>query len=77
MSTKTTLKHRMPEPGKPSFHLFEDCLDRWLEEDQEDCPVYLSIDGIQAEMSVSEAGARVELTLPRELARELGLIPRG
>jgi hypothetical protein len=72
MSTKSTIKYREATDDAPGFHLYDDVIygaDRG--------EVYLEISGIHAEMStLSEGGVTVTLALPRDLARELGLLPK-
>jgi len=74
MSTKATLKSRSQIAGSPGFHLYEEtALDS---SDSEDEPVYLQVDGVAATVqTLKTGGASVTMVLPRELARELGLLP--
>lgn len=75
MSTKMSIKHRMPTEDAPGYHLYEDCIDSWLGPDDAEPPVYLRFDGVHAELETTEVGATVTVILPRDIARELGLLP--
>ena len=70
MSTKSSIKWREQSGSTPGFHLYDDVLDY-----QDDAPVYLRLDGVHAEMQTQAGGATVTVILPREMARELGLLP--
>lgn len=74
MSTKATIKSRHQEPGRPGFHLYSDVLDELGSSDDSEQPVYLRLEGVQVELQTSPEGACVTVALPRELARELGLV---
>ncbi|WP_175980015.1 hypothetical protein [Caballeronia zhejiangensis] len=69
MSTKSTIKWREQTETAPGFHLYDDVFDA-----EDDPPVYLQIDGINASVSIIGDSASVTLALPRELARALGII---
>ncbi len=79
MSTKVTIKSRprSDSDSEPGFRLYDDVLDEWLSEfDGTEQPVYLFLEGVEAEMrTLEEGGAEVTVKLPRELARALGLVP--
>jgi hypothetical protein len=82
MSTKVTLKHRSDAPAGVGFRLYEDALDARQVGNPEDAgepsatPVYLQLDGVAVELqTLAGGGASVTLTLPRDIARELGLVP--
>jgi hypothetical protein len=77
MSTKVTIKWRDRMGNHPGFHLYEDVLDSLGEGgDDLDAPVYLRLDGVALDLhSLIDGGANVTVALPRELARELGLLP--
>jgi hypothetical protein len=77
MSTKVTIKSRPRSDSEPGFRLYDDVLDEWLSEsDGTEQPVYLFLEGVEAEMRMpKEGGAAVTVKLPRELARALGLVP--
>jgi len=77
MSTKASIKWRAHVEGRPGFHLYEDTNDNLCDDDDFEPPVYLTIEGVDVKMeTLSNGGARVTVTLPRELARELGLLPK-
>ncbi len=61
MSTKVTIKHRHPVANRPGFHLYDDVFDDFGDDPDIEAPVYLKLEGVAVE--------------PRELARELGLVP--
>lgn len=72
MSTLVTRKHGTA--GKVTFHLADDVLDEIA--DNPDPPVHLRIDGVSVELrTLADGGASVTLVLPREVARQLGLLP--
>ena len=71
MSTKSSIKWKEHTAEGPGYHLYDDVLDF-----EEDPPVYLRLDGVQIELvTLGDAGASVTITLPRAIARELGLVP--
>jgi hypothetical protein len=73
MSTKCSIKWRQQTDSAPGFHLYEDVGEAM---DGDDPPVYLRFDGVQVELTThSHAGATVTVAMPREMARELGLLP--
>jgi len=75
LSTKTTIRSRARTAAHPGYHLYED--DPLGDDDEEASPVYLQLDGVSAELRAPAAGgaATLTVTLPRELARALGLLP--
>ena len=76
MSTKVSIKRRAQEGGQPGFHLDEDVFDEMGATEGTEQPVYLRLDGVAVELRTLEGGgASVTVALPRELARELGLLP--
>jgi hypothetical protein len=77
MSTMSTIKARSRTSERPGFHLFDDVLDSLDEGDgAPEPPVYLRLDGIAAQLETLNSGAAtVTVALPREMARELGLLP--
>lgn len=76
MSTKVTIKWRNQSAGYPCYHLYDDVLDSFGSEDEREAPVYLRLDGVGATMQTLESGgASVTVVLPRQVARELGLLP--
>ena len=76
MSTKVSIKHRRPSETLPGFHLYDDVLDTLGQNDAGPEPsVYLQLDGVMVQLeTLSHAAAVVSVTLPREMARELGLL---
>lgn len=76
MSTKASIKWRHQAAGLPGFHLYDDVLDSFGSETNGEPPVYLRLDGVAAQMeTLPTGGAAVTVVLPREAARELGLLP--
>lgn len=69
MSTRSSIKYSR-EDGKPGYHLWEDCFE--VMADPEGADVVLELSGIHGELST---GGEVMIVLPREMARELGLLP--
>jgi hypothetical protein len=76
MSTKVTMKWRAQSVSQPGFQLYEDVLDSLGDDvDRDDVPVYLRLDGVTLDLhTLPGGGASVTVALPRELARELGLL---
>ena len=75
MSTKVTLRTCPRTSTQPGFHLYEDCLDSLGDDTDAKGPVYLELEGVNAELrTLPTGGAAVLLTLPRELAQALGLV---
>lgn len=76
MSTKVTMSWRAKTESQPGFHLYEDVMDSFGENaDRHDAPVYLRLDGVAMDLrTLKGGGACVTVVLPRELARELGLL---
>lgn len=76
MSNKVTIRSSSPTEGTPGFHLFEDAVEVMTAADGAEPPVYLLLQGVQAELQTLEGGgALLTVSLPRSVARELGLIP--
>ncbi len=88
MSTKVSIKWRRRTEGQAGFHLYDDVLDELLFEGNEaaaaedgaaapaEPPVYLRLDGVAVEVqTLATGGASVTVTIPRDIARELGLLP--
>ena len=70
MSTRSSIKWKEHTKDSPGYHLYNDVLDS-----EDDPPVYLRLVGVQVELeTIGESGASVMVTLPREIARELGLV---
>ena len=76
MSTKVSIRHRLGTPELPGFHLYDDVMDDLGPEDSDAAqPVYLMLEGVGVELERRGTSiVSVTLTLPRELARELGLL---
>lgn len=64
VSTKVSICHG------DRFHLYRDALD---EELGEAAPVYLTLRDVEFECQRTEQGSEVTVSLPREVARSLGL----
>lgn len=76
MSTKVRIKRRAQEGDQSGFHLYADVLDEMGATEGVEQPVYLRLDGVDAELHTLEGrGASVTVALPRELTRDLGLLP--
>lgn len=77
MSTKGSIKARSRTADLPGFHLYDDVLDDLgARDDDLEPPVYLRLDGVAVRLETLTAeGATVTVTVPRETARELGLLP--
>lgn len=69
MSTKSTIKIEWQNMNSRGFHLYEECLDT-------DGPLYLELNGCDFTASSSSEGGLPNLvvTIPRDMAKELGLI---
>lgn len=75
MSTRISLKYKKRSAEVPGYHLYEDALDSFFDDEQAEQPVYLQLDGVQVEVvTLKNDGAVVTVELPRGVARELGLI---
>ncbi len=77
MSTKSSIKWRESTESQPGFHLYEDVMDSFCAHDGDpEPPVYLCLEGLQVQLETLPAGgATVTVTIPREMARVLGLLP--
>lgn len=74
MSTKIGLKASESNDAKPSFYLYKE-MTFTDPANEPESPVYLRLDGVQVQMETIEGGgARVTVEIPRNMARELGLI---
>ncbi len=71
MSTKSSIKWKDATDETPGYHLYTDVMDSYEDGDP---PVYLRLDGVPVELHTLAAGASVTITLPRSIARELGLL---
>ena len=78
MSTKVSIKWREGTSTQPGFHLYDDCMDSvGVDDGESEPPVYLRLDGAAVELqTLATAGAAVTIVFPRDLARELGLLPQ-
>jgi hypothetical protein len=76
MSSKVTMKWRARTGHQPGFQLYEDVMNSLGDDGgRDDAPVYLCLDGVALDLLTLEGGgACVTVVLPRELARELGLL---
>lgn len=70
MSTKSTLKCQWSDSGHEGFHLYEECLDG------ANAPVYLELNGCHftATSSMNSGLPNIVLTIPRGMAKDLGLV---
>jgi hypothetical protein len=77
MSTKVSIKWRAGTSTQPGFLLYEDCLDSFgRDEGDSEPPVYLRLDGVAVQLrTLPTTGVSVTVSIPRELARELGMLP--
>jgi len=77
MSTKSSIKWRDVSEESIGFHLYDDVMDSFCAaEDDPEPPVYLRLDGVEVELSaILGGGVSVTVAIPREAARELGLLP--
>lgn len=77
MSTKNVIKERQRKDDQPGFQLYSDCIEELIAQDGDaEPPVYLCLDGLPTQLETLPAGgARMTITMPREMARELGLLP--
>lgn len=79
MGTKVTIRYRSATDGLPGYHLYHDVMDELVgEHDCTETPVYLSLENVDVEvMARTNTPQTTTLTfkMPRELARELGLVP--
>lgn len=77
MSTKSPIKGRQRTAVQPGFELYGDCIEEmFLDAGDPEPPVYLCLDGLPTELeTLPSGGARVTVTIPREMAREMGLLP--
>ena len=76
MSTKVTIRRRERSKSHPGFHIYDDVLDAFGEHDDErQTLIYLRIEGVGLVVeTLTDGGAVVTIALPREVARDLGLL---
>lgn len=77
MSTKASINSRIRTREQPGFNLYDDVLDDLGAKDgAPEPPVYLRLDGVATRLeTLDSGGATVTVTVPREMARELGRLP--
>jgi len=76
MSSKVGLKWKEQSVSSPGFRLYEDAFDLFTRQGTEELPVYLQPDGVEVELeTLKPGGASVTVKIPRDVARELGLVP--
>lgn len=73
MSTKSSIKWKEQTKDCAGYHLYDDVMDEYRVKDEP--PVYLRLDGVDVELYTQTLGASVVITIPRAIARELGLLP--
>ena len=71
MSTKSSIKWKQQTDTEAGFHLYDDVLDAYRDGEP---PVYLRLDGVACELVTQTIGVSVVVTIPRAIARELGLL---
>jgi hypothetical protein len=71
MSTKTSIKHEFDEATGTGFYLYEDWLDECVGQDV----VYLRLEGVLFEACVEAGKTSLTVSIPREMAGRLGLLP--
>lgn len=73
MSTKVTIKHGA------AYHLYSDALDEAFDDTgRPPAFVHLTLRGVHVQLDTSpDGGPELTLQVPRELAVELGLLPRA
>lgn len=71
MSTKNSIKWKDQTADSAGYHLYSDVLD---DMDTTESPVYLRMDGVDCELHTQTMGVSVTVTIPRAVARELGLL---
>lgn len=69
MSTKSSIKWKEQTTESAGYHLYDDVMDY-----SDDPPVYLRLDGVDCELHTQTLGVSVTVTIPRAIARELGLL---
>lgn len=56
MSTRVSIKWRERTTDKPGFHLYDDVLDEAVFDGVAEAPVYLWLDGVDAELETLSSG---------------------
>lgn len=76
MSTKVTLKSFARTDRLPGFHVYDDVLDYFGDQDLRfDAPVYLKLEGVEVAVeTLATGGVSVTIKVPRGTASELGLV---
>ncbi len=79
MSPKSSIKYKDHTDDGPGYYLYDDGLDRFEDEQEQEPPVYLRLDGVHVELMTftDVAGASVTVILPRAMAREFGLLTQN
>ena len=72
MSTRSTIKYERDENSGAGFHLFEDVLD---DNPDNEATVYLELFHVPMVNVLCCHGNCVEVEIPREWARKLGMLP--
>lgn len=77
MSTKAGIKSRIRAHEQAGFNLYDDVLDDLGARDgAPEPPVYLRLDGVATRLeTLNSGGVTGTVTVPREMAREFGLLP--
>ena len=71
MSTKSSIKWKEQTADAAGYHLYDDVMDQF---EKGEPPVYLRLDGVAVELCTQTIGVSVTVTIPRAIARELGLL---
>ena len=73
MSTKSSIKWKLQTADSAGYHLYEDVMDQFSPSPGEP-PVYLQLEGVDCKLVTQTLGVCVVVTIPRVIARELGLL---
>jgi len=77
VSTKSSIRWRDQSEGSPGFHLYEDASDSFGKDEAFEAPIYLTLESVEVQLeTLANGGATVTVAIPRELAIELGLLPK-
>lgn len=78
MSTRASLKYEIDDETGVGFHLYEDVMDSFGDDADPKPPVYLELMGVnfKAAYAIHHSGS-VFVTIPREWAEKLGLVPNA